>query len=127
MESESGTKRTRLVLKTGALVFGISALWLLVSPGLFLQLLGLEQYSSLHWSMRMIGITLVALSGNMYSTGRFGSLASVKFTGRVMFLSAGALGVITLLIPARHSWFTIAYAVVGFTFAAAYLWAMRSK
>ncbi len=56
--------RARLVLKTGSLVFGLSALLLLMAPGLFNELLGLATNPALEWSMRMIGITLVALPKN---------------------------------------------------------------
>jgi hypothetical protein len=70
--------------------------------------------------MRMIGITLVALAGNMFSVSTRGSDGSVLFSGRVMLISAFALGVLTLLLPAPLSWFAIAYAVVGFAFSGAY-------
>jgi hypothetical protein len=75
----------------------------------------------------MIGITLVALSGNMYSVSTRGSAKSVVFSGRVMIFSAAALGVLTLLIPTSLTWFTIAYAAVGFGFSLAYLWAFTKK
>jgi hypothetical protein len=37
-----------------------------------------------------------------------------------MQLSAFGLGVITLLIPAELTWFTILYAAIGFVFSAMY-------
>jgi hypothetical protein len=73
----------------------------------------------------MIGITLVALAGNMFSVSTRGSRESVLFSGKVMLISAGALGVLTLFIPATLGWFTIAYSAVGFGFSAAYIWALR--
>jgi hypothetical protein len=77
--------------------------------------------------MRMIGITLVALAGNMFSVASRGSDSSVVFSARVMTVSAFALGLLTLLIPASLKWFTIAYAAVGFGFSVAYVWAMLSR
>jgi hypothetical protein len=44
-----------------------------------------------------------------------------------MIFSAAALGVLTLLIPTSLTWFTIAYAAVGFGFSLAYLWAFTKK
>ena len=114
------TKQAKLVLKTGSLVFGLSAILLLAAPDLFNQLLGLTTNPELEWSMRMIGITLVALAGNMFSVASRGSEASVRFSARVMQASAFALGVLTLLIPATQTWFTISYAAVGFAFSIAY-------
>jgi uncharacterized membrane protein len=73
----------------------------------------------------MTGITLVALAGNMFSHAARGSVESVRFAGFVMMISAFALGVLTLLIGVPLTWFTVAYALVGFGFSAAYAWAAR--
>ena len=120
-------KRLRTILKFGATVFGLSALFLLIAPKTFLELLNLETSESLEWSMRMIAITLIALTGNMLSVARFGSETSVVFSARIMVVSAAALGALTLLIPAEFGWFTIAYAAVGFLFSLAYLSAFLRK
>ena len=85
-------KRLRTILKFGSAVFGFSALFLLIAPKTFLELLSLETSESLQWSMRMIAITLIALTGNMLSVSRFGSETSVVFSARVMVVSAAALG-----------------------------------
>ena len=120
-------KRLRTILKFGSTIFGLSALFLLIAPKTFLELLNLETSESLEWSMRMIAITLIALTGNMLSVSRFGSETSVVFSARVMVVSAAALGALTLLIPAEFGWFTIAYAAVGFLFSVAYLSALLRK
>ena len=120
-------KRLRTILKFGSTVFGLSAIFLLVEPKTFLNLLNLETTDSLQWSMRMISITLIALTGNMLSVARFGSETSVVFSARVMVVSAAALGALTLLIPADFGWFTITYAAVGFLFSLAYLSAFLRK
>ena len=120
-------KRLRTILKIGSTVFGLSALFLLIAPKTFLELLNLETSESLEWSMRMIAITLIALTGNMLSVSRFGSETSVVFSARVMVVSAAALGALTLLIPAEFGWFNIAYAAVGFMFSVAYLSALLRK
>ena len=120
-------KRLRTILKFGSTVFGLSALFLLVAPATFLELLNLDTSESLQWSMRMIAITLIALTGNMLSVSRFGRETSVVFSARIMVVSAAALGALTLLIPAEFTWFTIAYAAVGFLFSVAYLSALLRK
>lgn len=120
-------RRLRTILKLGSTVFGLSAIFLLIAPKTFLELLNLETTDSLQWSMRMIAITLIALTGNMLSVSRFGSETSVVFSARVMVVSAAALGALTLLIPAEFGWFTIAYAAIGFLFSLAYLSAFLRK
>jgi hypothetical protein len=119
--------RLRTVLATGSMVFGISALALIALPAVFNQLLGLQSTPDLEWAMRMIGITLVALAGNMFSVARVGADASVKLSGRVMLVSAFLLGVITLVIPTGLNWFVVLYAVIGFGFSGAYTWAFLAK
>ena len=120
-------KRLRTILKFGSTVFGLSAIFLIVDPERFLDLLNLESTDSLQWSMRMIAVTLIALTGNMLSVARFGSETSVLFSARVMVISAAALGVLTLLIPADFGWFTISYAAIGFLFSLAYISALVRK
>ena len=115
-------KYLRRVLLTGATVFGLSALLLLISPSLFNELLGISATPYLDWAMRMIGLTLVALAGNMLSVSLKGKDSAVIFSARVMAISAFGLGVLTLLIPvAALTWFDYAYAAVGFGFGLAYI------
>lgn len=112
----------RTTLRVGAIVFGLSSLLLLVLPGLFLNLLLLDSDSApLQWSMRMIGLTLIALAGNMWIVSRSGDDAWVTRAGVVMAVVATALGVLTLVIPADLGWFAIFYAGVGFAFGLNYL------
>jgi hypothetical protein len=127
MANSSSVSRLRLVLRTGSIVFGLSALALILVPATFNGLLGLNTSPELEWAMRMIGITLVALAGNMFSVSSRGSETSVVFSGRVMLASAFALGVLTLLLPVQLNWFAISYSAVGFGFSAAYAWASRVK
>ena len=111
----------RTTLKAGSLVFGASALFLLILPKSFLDLLGLEGGDVLVWSMRMIAITLVALAGNMWNNAQNSSDHGVGMVAKVMCVSATGLGVLTLMIPGEITWFTYLYAAVGFGFGLTYL------
>jgi hypothetical protein len=111
----------RATLRIGAAVFCASALLLLLAPGLFLSLLGLDESSAaLVWAMRMIGLTLVALAANMWFVSRSSRDRDVQTVGVVMAVVATLLGVLTLAIPAERTWFTWAYALVGFAFGLNY-------
>ena len=120
-------KAIRRVLAAGSVVFGLSAIALIAVPALFSDLLWLPNNPELDWAMRMMGIILVALSGNMYSVSKHGTDKAVLFSGRLMLFSAAGLGVITLTIPTNGSWFAQAYALVGFGFSAAYAWALARR
>jgi hypothetical protein len=114
-------KSLRTTLKAGLIVFGASALFLLILPAAFLGLLGLEVNDAMVWSMRMIGITLITLAGNMWNNSRSSSDSGVGQVAWVMCVSASALGVLTLLIPAQLTWFAYLYAAIGFGFGLSYL------
>ncbi len=116
---QHGVKQT---LKAGSAVFGASAVFLLIAPELFLDLLDLESNDQMVWSMRMIAITLIALAGNMWQNSKLNnSAAGLRYVALVMIFSAASLGVLTLLIPAKITIFTAVYAAIGFLFAISYL------
>ena len=115
---QHGVKNT---LKGGAIVFGASAIFLLAAPEVFLELLGLEDSPELIWAMRMIGITLIALAGNMWQNAKLTNASGIRFIGRVMFVSALALGALTVFIPAELTPFSVVYAAIGLSFALLYL------
>ncbi len=127
MSDSCVVSRLRIILKAGSVVFGLSAIVLLVLPGFFNKLLGFASTVELEWAMRMIAITLVALAGNMFSVSTRGSDQSVNFSGRVMMISAFGLGLLTLLIPVELNWFTIGYSLIGFGFSAAYAISILKK
>ena len=120
MANTSKVSSLRLVLRAGASVFGLSAILLIALPRFFTDLLGMMGSNDLDWSMRMIGLTLVALTGNMLVVSLRGSDRGVLFSARVMQIAAFGLGAITLLIPTGWNWFVILYALVGFGFSLAY-------
>jgi len=113
-------KGIRQTLQAGSIVFGASGLALVVLPVEFLKLMALSQSDEMAWSMRMIGITVAALAGNMWLHVQFADKKALRLVGRLMCASSGALGVLTLLTPAELTWFTYAYAAVGFGFSISY-------
>jgi hypothetical protein len=115
---QHGIKQT---LRAGAIVFGLSALFLLIAPGIFIDLLGVTNNNEMIWAMRMIGITLVALAGNMWQNSKLNNAAGIGYVGRVMFIAAAGLGFLTIFIPASLTPFAIGYAVIGFGFSISYL------
>jgi hypothetical protein len=81
MAKRGDVSKLRGVLRLGSLVFGLSAIALIFAPRFFTDLLGLIGNANLDWAMQMIGITLVALTGNMFvvsmhasDSGSFGPL-----------------------------------------------------
>ena len=115
---QHGIKNT---LRAGSIVFGASALFLLIAPALFLDLLGAEDSQSMVWSMRMIAITLLALAGNMWQNAKLNNASSLGFVAKVMFIAAAGLGFLTIFIPNELTPFAIAYAIIGFSFSISYL------
>lgn len=114
----NGIKKT---LRAGAGVFGLSAVVLVALPGFFLDLLGMDRSAQLQWAMRMIGITVFALAGNMWNNAQQVDDSRIVNVARLMCLSAALLGFLTLLIPVTLTWFGYLYAAIGFGFAISYL------
>ena len=127
MTKRGDVGKLRGVLRLGALVFGLSAGLLIALPRFFTDLLGLAGTAALDWSMQMIGITLVALTGNMFVVSLFASDSGVLWAARVMQISAFGLGVLTLFIPTGVNWFVILYALIGLGFSAAYTLLLLKK
>jgi hypothetical protein len=117
----------RTILKAGSSVFGLSAIFLIIFPRTFLNLLQLETSDGMVWSMRMIGITLIALAGNMWNNSQQRNDQRVASVAKIMCVSAAGLGVLTLMIPSPLAWFTYLYAAIGFGFSLAYLIALLRK
>ena len=115
---QHGIKNT---LKAGSIVFGASALFLLIAPALFLDLLGADNSNPMIWSMRMIAITLLALAGNMWQNAKLNTASSLGFVAKVIFIAAAGLGFLTIFIPNELTPFAIAYAIIGFSFSISYL------
>ena len=116
------------ILRAGASVFGASALLLIFLPGTFLELLGLESSEPLCWSMRMIGITVLALAGNMWQNSRQESQTNLRRVAQVMSACAMGLAILTLMAPTKLTWFCYLYALIGAGFSLAYLTALiRNK
>jgi hypothetical protein len=115
---QHGIKNT---LKAGSIVFGASAVFLLIAPALFLDLLGADNSNPMIWSMRMIAITLLALAGNMWQNAKLNNASSLGFVAKVMFIAAAGLGFLTIFIPNELTPFAIAYAIIGFGFSISYL------
>ena len=115
---QHGIKST---LRAGSIVFGASALFLLIAPALFLDLLGADDSTPMVWSMRMIAITLFALAGNMWQNAKLNNASSLGFVAKVMFIAAAGLGFLTIFIPNELTPFAIAYAIIGFSFSISYL------
>jgi hypothetical protein len=120
MARRGNIRLLRGILMAGAVVFATSAVGLLAVPSWFNELLGFSPEPELDWAMRLIAVTLLALTGNLLVVARFGSTIAVLTSARVMQFSAFGLGAVTLLIPISFTWFTLAYAAVGFVFSAAY-------
>ena len=127
MAKRGDVSRLRGVLRLGSLVFGLSAIALLFAPRLFLNLLGISGTQDLDWSMQMIGVTLVALTGNMFLVSIHASDVGVLWAARVMQVTAFGLGVLTLFIPSGVNWFVIIYALIGFGFSAGYTLLLLKK
>lgn len=113
----------RRILAAGALVFAISALFLLAAPGVFAQWLGLADVPGTAWSLRMVGAVLIALAGQMVLVRR-GTDTTVRLAAIVMIIGGGSMTIVTLVVPAEWTLLRWAYLIFGVGFCCAYVVAL---
>lgn len=110
----------RVVLAVGSLVFLLSALVLVFSPRSFAGWLGLTTVEEVLWTLRVLGIALFGLAGQMWLVRRAGD-HPVLGSAAVMVLVSLALSVLVVMLPAT-GWTPLrwAYLGAGLVFAIAY-------
>lgn len=115
------TKTIKWVLAAGSLVFLVSALVLLVAPGVFEEWIGLVPGVELDWALRMVGACLLGLSGQMWLVRRGDELA-IRRAAAVMVVTSLVMALLTVAMPAS-GWSPLrwGYLGAGLGFAVVYL------
>ncbi len=113
----------RRILTAGSLVFAVSAIVLLIVPGAFAELLGLNANAGTDWALRMVGAVLVALAGLMLLVRRAPE-RTVRQAAVVMIIGGGLMTLVTLVVPAEWTPLRWAYLLFGISFCIAYVIAL---
>lgn len=113
----------RRILTAGSLVFAVSAIVLLIVPGTFAELLGLNANAGTDWALRMVGAVLVALAGLMLLVRRAPE-QTVRQAAVVMVIGGGLMTLATLVVPAEWTPLRWAYLLFGISFCIAYVIAL---
>lgn len=122
-DSSSRATLIRGILGAGSIVFLVSSALLIVLPTYFGELLGLTTSETSDWALRMMGATLLALSGQMWLV-RSAPDITVRRSAAVMIVAGGAMTLFTVIIPADWTIARFAYLGVGLGFLTAYLVAL---
>ena len=122
-DGRSQARLIRGILGAGSLVFLVSSVVLIVLPTYFGELLGLTTSETSDWALRMMGATLLALSGQMWLV-RSAPEINIRRAAAVMIVAGGAMTVFTILMPADWTIARFAYLGIGLGFLTAYLAAL---
>lgn len=122
-ESSSQATLIRGILGAGSVVFLVSSAVLIVLPTYFGELLGLTTSETSDWALRMMGATLLALSGQMWLV-RSAPEITIRRSAAVMIVAGGAMTVFTVIMPADWTIARFAYLGIGLGFLTAYLVAL---
>jgi hypothetical protein len=122
-DSRSQATLIRGILGAGSVVFLVSSAVLIVLPTYFGELLGLTTSETSDWALRMMGATLLALSGQMWLV-RSAPEITVRRSAAVMIVAGGAMTVFTVIMPADWTIARFAYLGIGLGFLTAYLVAL---
>ncbi len=122
-DSSSRATLIRGILGAGSIVFLVSSALLIVLPTYFGELLGLTTSETSDWALRMMGATLLALSGQMWLV-RSAPEITVRRSAAVMIVAGGAMTLFTVIMPADWTIARFAYLGIGLGFLTAYLVAL---
>lgn len=122
-DSSSQATLIRGILGAGSVVFLVSSAVLIVLPTYFGELLGLTTSETSDWALRMMGATLLALSGQMWLV-RSAPEITIRRSAAVMIVAGGAMTVFTVIMPADWTIARFAYLGIGLGFLTAYLVAL---
>lgn len=122
-DSSSRATLIRGILGAGSIVFLVSSALLIVLPTYFGELLGLTTSETSDWALRMMGATLLALSGQMWLV-RSAPDITVRRSAAVMIVAGGAMTLFTVIMPADWTIARFAYLGIGLGFLTAYLVAL---
>jgi hypothetical protein len=122
-DGRSQAKLIRGILGAGSLVFLVSSVVLIILPTYSGELLGLTTTETSDWALRMMGATLLALSGQMWLV-RSATEITIRRSAAVMIVAGGAMTVFTVLMPADWTIARFAYLGIGLGFLTAYLVAL---
>jgi hypothetical protein len=110
----------RSVLAVGASFFLAAGVLLLFVPDSFAAWIGLEGSDAVAWTLRMLGVALLALGGLMWLVRRAKD-HPVLGAGAVMMVASALLTALTVTLPGE--WTPLRWALLGAgaVFALAYL------
>jgi hypothetical protein len=110
----------RSVLAVGSAFFLVSGALLFVVPDSFAVWIGLEPSDAVAWTLRMLGVVLMALAGQMWLVRRARD-HPVLGAGAVMMVASALLTGLTVTLPGE--WTPLRWALLGAgaVFALAYL------
>ena len=110
----------RVVLGSGAVLFLVSGILLLVAPGLMAEWLGLVAVVEVTWTLQMLAAALLGLSGQMWLVRRAPD-HPVLGAAAVMLVAGGLMNVLTITLPGAWTPVRWVYLGVGIVFWIAYL------
>jgi hypothetical protein len=110
----------RMILSVGSSFFLIAGALLFVVPDSFAAWIGLEASDAVAWTLRMLGVVLMALAGQMWLVRRARD-HPVLGAGAVMMVASILLTALTITLPGE--WTPLRWALLGAgaVFALAYL------
>ena len=126
------TRRIALVLRTGAVVFALSAVALLLQPQLFLNFIGVTSGNDpalpeLLWAMRMIALSLLVAATMMPVVAAFASERTLRQVASLMVPISGALALLTAFAPGTWPLGRFLYVAIGIGFSLAYLYGLQGR
>ena len=119
--------RVILLLRSTALLLGVSALAFLIRPGSAISLLGLTSSRDLEWGFRLTGIANLALAALLSLGAAFLGERGLRQSAAIMILTTAAMAILLLFLPGGWNLWQIMLVLLQAALAAAFLFALKGR
>lgn len=119
--------RVTLLLRSTALLLGVTALALIIRPGNAISIIGLTSSRELEWGFRLIGITNLALAAFISLVAAFLGERGLRQAAAIMILTSAATAVLLLFMPGGWNLWQILLMLLQIAVAAGYFFALKGR
>ena len=119
--------RVTLLLRSTALLLGVTALALIIRPGNAISIIGLTSSRELEWGFRLIGITNLALAALISLAAAFLGERGLRQAAAIMILTSAATAVLLLFMPGGWNLWQILLMLLQIAVAAGYFFALKGR
>ncbi len=119
--------RVILLLRSTALLLGVSALALLIRPGSAISIIGLTSSRELEWSFRLLGIGNLGLGALLTLAAAFLGERGLRQAAVILLLTSAGTFVLTIFLPGGWGLWHLLLLIFEVALTSAYFFALKGR